>query len=245
MIRKTHPPVGFRFTLRHHLIAVAYFAVLSAGMVSAFEGPAATTGCALARWVLLATPWVLGSLVWVFDRPGPLRDWTSAGLLFAFYPALTIYIDLSIALDAASSRLLPSLGPILLFNALMLVSSLAFYRKMKRLNCPVCARRSLIPLIRLKGQSRRSDRTRWCASCGGQFWRDSTEAWRVERRRTWIDHPPSVLGSAGEEMDEDPVENGVGCQSGTVYSGSGPLGTRLESGLREEMTHAAPVERSP
>jgi hypothetical protein len=201
MTGKTHSPAGIVLTLRHQMIAVAYFAVLFAGLVRVLEGPAASAGSAAARWALLGSPWVLGGLVWVFDRPGPLRDWTTAGLLFAFYPALTIYVDVSVALGAAESGALPGLGSMALFNALMLGSSLAYYLRMRRLHCPACGERSMIPLVRLKGQSGRSNRTRWCASCGVQFWRDPSGAWRPERRTTWAGASGPLGLPSGEPSD--------------------------------------------
>lgn len=180
---------GFRPTLRHQMIVVAYFALLSAAAAPQFQRTVPDPAYAVVRLILLGSPWVLGGLVAVFDRPGPLRDWAAAGFLFAFYPSLTLFLDLSAARDAATTGACPRLGGLLLFNALMLASTLVYLVKMRPQRCPSCARRSLIPLVRLMGQSRRFRRTRWCASCGGQFWHNGDGAWRAERRTTWVALP--------------------------------------------------------
>ncbi len=189
---KTPATRGLRLTLRHLLITVAYVAVLSAGLKSVTAYPASEAGYAAARWLLFTTPWVLGGLIWAFDRPGPQRDWTAATLLFSFYPAATLFVDVSVALRAAETATYPRLGSLALFNVFMVISTVVFYLKMRWLDCPTCATRTLLPLVRLTGQSRRVDNTRWCSTCHGLFWRDRLGVWRPERRTTWADAPRPV-----------------------------------------------------
>ncbi len=175
--------------LRHQMMLVAYFAVLSSVLAPVLNRPGPGAALGVLRVVLLGSPWILGGLVVAFERRGPLRDYVVAGLLFSFYPALMLFLDVSAAVEAARSGVVPRSGGLALFNALMLGASVVFYGRMRPAPCPDCGRRGLVPLMRLVGQSGRFGNTRWCASCGGQYWRDRAGVYRAERRKTWVPAP--------------------------------------------------------
>jgi hypothetical protein len=187
-----HGVAPFRLTLRRQMILVAYFAVIFAVVNATIDRPAADAGRSAARVFLLLSPWVLGGLVALFDRPGPVRGWSVACLLFLFYPALAVDLDLTLALDVVRSGWPPSPWAALVFNLLIAGPTWLFFWRMAPARCPECARSTLIPLVRLSGQSRRLHGTGWCAGCGRLFWRGRRGAWQRERRATWIDPAPAV-----------------------------------------------------
>src|SRR5947209_9967561 len=90
------PLVGLRITLRDLMIAVAYSGVMSALVANVLKGPGPDTYQTSARVLLLLSPWVLGGLIVLFERPGPTKDWLAACVLFAFYPALVLYHDVAV-----------------------------------------------------------------------------------------------------------------------------------------------------
>src|SRR5260370_32255554 len=90
------PLVGLRITLRDLLIAVAYSGVMSALEANLLKGPGPDPYQTSARVLLLLSPWVLCGLIVVFERPGPLKDWLAACLLFSFYPPLVPYHDVAV-----------------------------------------------------------------------------------------------------------------------------------------------------
>src|SRR5262249_28095261 len=88
---------GLRLTLRQQMIAVVYFAVVFAIMGTLRD----TSGeLDLHNGILLAillTPWMLGFVVMLLDRPGPLRNWSVSTILMLFPPALALGHDWTIA----------------------------------------------------------------------------------------------------------------------------------------------------
>jgi hypothetical protein len=171
------------------MIGVVYFAVLFA-LVHAItrRGGTDVVGACVAT-VLLGSPWLLGLLVMAFDRPGPLRNWVISSLLVLFSPALALHYDWTLARDYCQVGSLPSPLLILSLNLFFLGSYAVYWRAMGPQPCPSCHRRSLIPLMHLWGQTPRTSKTRWCASCGSLFWRIGAGPWQKERRRTWLDKP--------------------------------------------------------
>jgi hypothetical protein len=53
----------------------------------------------------------------------------------------------------------------------------------------------MIPLLWLWPPNKRTANTRWCGSCGAQYWREGKGAWQKERRATWVD----TLSGEGDE----------------------------------------------
>jgi hypothetical protein len=211
----------FAMTLRRHMIVVAYAAVISAVSAPVIDLPGRDHARDVLWTVLLLSPWVLGGLVAAFDRPGPLRNWTVVVLLFLFYPALAVGLDLTIALQGWRSGTWLTPWTALVFNLLVAFPTLLFFHKMAPKRCPTCARSTIIPLLQLAGQSHRIQGTNICLSCGRHYWRDRRGHWQVERRRTWV--TPSVRPDprAGRS---DPRKVGCGSLRG-VPAGRAGVGT--------------------
>jgi hypothetical protein len=210
MNAKSAPLAGLRLTLRDQAIAVAFAALMCAVLANLLKGAGPDDYQTASRVLLLLSPWVLAGLFMLFERPGPIKDWLVACVLFAFYPALVLYHDVAVVHGIVLNGSAPKLAMTLTFNALILGSTGLFYHRMRPIPCPTCSRRTLIPLIRLMGQSRRIQKTRWCAACGGQFWRDLHGAWRIERRATWA-YPSHHL--------ESPAERAALCQPARTAMG--------------------------
>ena len=101
------PLTGLKWTLRHQMIAVATCAVLFAWSAPRLDDGGPEAGLALARFVLLTAPWVLGGLALAFDRRGPLREWVACGLLFCAFPSAILFLDLGAALTFLESGVCP------------------------------------------------------------------------------------------------------------------------------------------
>jgi hypothetical protein len=136
---------------------------------------------------VLYSPWLLGLLVIVLDCPGPIRNWLGPLLISLFYPALGFWYDWT-ALDAwirHGDR--PAWVYLVPVNGVLLFGFVAYVARMAPKRCPRCQRRSLIALLRLFAQEKRTVNTHWCASCGAQLWKDPEGRWQNERRQTWLD----------------------------------------------------------
>ncbi len=129
------------------------------------------------------------------DRAGPVKNWSVSFLLYLLYPAFALNHDAVALGDYLVSGKPPAFWTTLLLNATLIPVSILSFVKMVPKPCPGCQKRALIPLMRLFMKDRRTTNTRWCASCGGKFWKDQEGNWRVERRKTWLDEPtePSTL----------------------------------------------------
>jgi hypothetical protein len=188
------------------MILVAYFAVISAATAPVARGASPGAARDAVRVVLLLSPWVIAGLVAAFDRPGPARSWAVVCLVFLFYPALAIDVDLSMLLRAWKSGAFPWSWGALVFNLLVGGSTYLFYRAMAVTRCPGCGGSALIPLLHISGQSRRLNRTRWCAACGDLYWRDREGVLQEERRTTWADRPQP---DAPPDLELEPVPQSV------------------------------------
>lgn len=195
-------PSGLRPTLRHQMIAIVYFAVIFA-IVDAVRkrGIAETLGVMTACGLLL-TPWILGVLVMVLDRPGPQRNWTVTSIFMLFAPGIALYYDSVTVATYWRTGTIYSV-PLTLFMNLFFFGSYAIYWKATGpQTCPLCNKWALIPLVRLSGPTRRTEKTRWCAACGGLLWRLGNGPWQKERRRTWLDG--AVVDIVRPFDDDDP-----------------------------------------
>lgn len=182
----------FRPTLRHQMILVAYAAVLMSIVTWVNRSPVLGGSVNTPVTALLLSPWILAILVLAFDRHGPLKYWLAPLLLMLFPPLLAICFDVYMVQEFIASGALPRLVPALLINGLFLPALVLFWTQTKPVDCPTCGDRSLIPLIHPWGRSKRTFKTRWCASCGSKFWRGSGKDWLPERRTTYYEDRPGV-----------------------------------------------------
>lgn len=178
---------GLRLTLRHQMIGVAYFALVFTTMGAARDGAGQLDLFHGMLWSVLLTPWMLGFLVLLLDRPGPLRNWTVSTLFMLFSPALAVAHDWITAATLLDTGSIPHPVSTLAINVVFLGAFAVYWYYMAPARCPGCGRASLIPLMMLGGQTRRTVKTRWCAGCGGQYWGAGRGPWNKERRRTWLD----------------------------------------------------------
>ena len=187
MDQNTESPSGLLPTRRHGAILALYLALLSAVLIP-FSALVRVIGEANTTFlVALLSPWLLGTLIVVFDRPGPVRNWAGPLLLSLFYPTLALSYDWVIVAQWVRSGSPPDLRVPLVGNVLLLGGFSMYAASMLPRRCPACNHRSLIPLLRLWRKERRTAKTRWCASCGGKYWKDRKGVWQEERRRTWLD----------------------------------------------------------
>jgi hypothetical protein len=147
---------GVRPTLRHLMIltvAVALLSAVAAPMVR--HGPNGSD-LAQATSVVIFAPALLGLLVFMMDRPGPVKNWL-AGLLLQFtYPVVVVWAD-GLAYEFGQGRRL--FWPLVVLNALTIPSLLRIVNRLPE-RCPQCGLRALLPLGRFNLT------LRWCASCG-------------------------------------------------------------------------------
>jgi hypothetical protein len=180
------------------MIGVAYFAVIFAVIARPTRNQGEQVALVLARAVILLTPWVLAGLIGAFEKPGPVKNWAVLLSLFLFYPAIALYVDLAFAVSAWETGSVSRLWTLVAFNALIGGSSCLFFRHMAPARCPSCSKRAMIPLVKVSGQSPRLGKSRWCGACHGQFWRDASGSWCVEKRHTWV----------SPESEEEEIEPG-------------------------------------
>jgi hypothetical protein len=179
--------LALRFRARHLLIVVAYFAVLLGILVPVvrYYGSSGMINGSLV--ILLASPWLLGILVLLVERKGPVKYWAAPLLLSLTAPALALSHDWVIADVWRRTGSVPNAMVSLLVNALLIGTFSLFFASMYPGCCPRCGHRSLIPLLRLWGRGSRTSKTRWCGHCGAQYWRNREGLWQKERRSTWVD----------------------------------------------------------
>ena len=136
--------------------------------------------------VILISPWVLGMMVMIFDRAGPVRNWFGSVLHSVFYPLALITFNWCVVDQWKRYDWLPH--PVLLVSInLLLLACLGFcFRYLRPRRCPSCLHRGMIPLMPWLFREERSNSTHWCALCGSQYWKKEG-AWEPERRKTWWD----------------------------------------------------------
>jgi hypothetical protein len=152
------------------------------------------TGLALAStlqvsWVflLLIFPWILGITVMIFDREGPVRNWLGPVIHSVFYPLALVRYNAIVVQEWMKTGSFPQPAIVVFVNAALLGTFLLFVHYLWPRRCPVCKDNKLLPLVPLVFREPRSNSTRWCASCGKQFWK-SHGLWEPERRTTWWDY---------------------------------------------------------
>ena len=176
-------PHGWRPTLRHQAIVVAYFALLFAGLAPLLESWGRWAAFNATVAALLVSPWLLATLVLLFDRSGPLKHWLAPVLLATFGPMLALGYDLAAVAEWAARGTAPPMAPLVVVNLFFMAAFAYYIRHVGPTTCPTCARRALIPVYYLWGTSMRTRTTRWCAACGASYWRRSRDTpWQRERR---------------------------------------------------------------
>jgi hypothetical protein len=198
MDQNTEHPYGLLPTRRHGAILALFLALLSAALIPFSALVRVSGGANTPFLVALLVPWLLGTLIVMFDRPGPVRNWAGPLLISLFYPTLALSYDWAIVAQWVRSGSPPDLRVALVGNVALLGGFSLYAASMLPRRCPACGQRGLIPLLRLWRQERRTSKTRWCASCKGMYWRDRGGVWREERRKTWLDtarERPGVEGT--------------------------------------------------
>jgi hypothetical protein len=190
-----------RLTLRRQSILVASFALITGVLVPVVSRMGSSGIVNPTLMLLLLTPWVLGMLVLVFDRRGPVKYWAAPLLVSLIAPALIICLNWRVVQTWIVYRTIPGVIPTLVVNFCLIAAFMRFLTRMSPRRCPKCGRWTLIPLRSFRGVEARTANTRWCGSCGAKYWRtDKGEDWKVERRRTWIDD--LTKDSDGREAEE-------------------------------------------
>ncbi len=145
-----------------------------------------TSGARITRLLFLLVmvlPWVIGAII-LTTSDGPVKNWAVKLIVSLSFSAILCYTAVILTQMARFLGLSPVFcsGP---FVALPMAWYLFFLVHMSPRRCPSCERRSLIPLLRLANKDKRSANTRWCAGCGGKYWKDPSGTWKKERRQTW------------------------------------------------------------
>jgi hypothetical protein len=231
--RDTSSQLAAGFALRHLLIVFAYLAVLFKVVVPALRFSGLRAPSSLIMAVVLISPPLLALLALMIERPGALKSWCVIFLNALFFPAVVLNHDFVALLGYLREGRAPVLWVTVVLNLVGLACVSRFAGKLLPRICPRCARRALIPLIRLGKRESRSSNTSWCGSCGGKFWKDRDDRWRLERRQTWLD-----------TLDESATARDVAPTPGHGASASAPH--RPRSGhLASEVWTRSPVAAGP
>ena len=183
---------GLRPNARHGLIFGFYLGLFLLVDCLILATHRAIGGVNVLPLIFMFCIWLLGVLIVLLDRPGPVRNWAGPFLLSLTCPYVALWYDAEVTLHWARSFPVPPWYQLVAVNGLLLGGFALYCRRMYPRTCPSCGLRSLIPLVRLTRPEKRLTRTSWCASCGETHWKDAEGAWQKERRRTWIDEPVPV-----------------------------------------------------
>jgi hypothetical protein len=177
------------------LLPWIYFALLLGLLAAHAQGLSPRVLSRLGLPILLL-PWASGILLLPIWRTGPLKNWAVPWLISLTFPAMILAygIDLTRTWSSFGGSSTPFLLGV--FIAFPVAWYLRFFARMRPRCCPGCGRNSSIPLMHLAKLEKRSGNTRWCAGCGGKYWRDGQGAWQEERRITWHDRQTDRGGSS-------------------------------------------------
>ncbi|WP_422926372.1 hypothetical protein [Singulisphaera sp. PoT] len=174
------------------------------GFITAYDAP---------LFLILVAPWVLVMLFLVLERQGPAKYWAALVLLSFCLPALAVYHNRFALNIWGKSESSPTTLVSVLINFVLIGGFLLLLIAISPERCPRCGRRTLIPLIRFWGRGKRSAKTRWCGSCGAQYWRIGRGVWQKERRFTWVDELNET--KAGEAVPRPHDHKPIGRKSET------------------------------
>ncbi|MHC5540543.1 hypothetical protein ACYOEI_20170 [Singulisphaera rosea] len=136
---------------------------------------------------LIASLWVVGILILLLDRESPGKYWAVPLLLSITFPGLAVWYDWWTFDRWRTAGESPHLGATVVLNFLLFGAFVALVLSTRPDRCPRCGHWALIPLPRFRRLGDRAAKTRWCGSCGAQYWRQGKGVWQKERRMTWID----------------------------------------------------------
>jgi hypothetical protein len=133
---------------------------------------------------ILVLPWLTGTVLLATWSAGPVKNWAVPWLISFSFPLIVLEygVHLTRASSFASGSSFAVFG---FFVAVSVACYLQFITRMRPARCPGCGRAALIPLMKVREQDQRSANTRWCAACGGEYWRGRQGVWNEEKRTTW------------------------------------------------------------
>jgi hypothetical protein len=223
MTPSSNRPFGLSVISRHLVILLSSFTLLLGVLVLAIKFIGIGPSMYAPGVILIGSPWLLGVLVLAVERNGPVKYWAAPLLLSLTSPALAVCHNWVIVDFWRQTGAIPNVLVSLTINAILIGSFSAFFVAMYPGCCPRCGHRSLIPLRKFWGQSKRTPNTRWCGSCGAQYWRDRQGIWQKERRATWVD--ATVPATPTPVSSEDPSRTNpgeAGSERSPVLPYSGP-----------------------
>ena len=192
-----------------HLAILALFFALFLGSPLAPDGRAlgARALLNLPLFLLVASPWLFGAVILVFDRKHQVKLWVAPLLLSLLAPVLVAFDNWPIVLHWPPTQNLTLLISSLLINLVLVWRFTFSARSLCPRCCPECDNWSMIPLQSFAGSTARTKNTLWCASCGALYWRTNEGEWKKERRQIWLDLPPRKAtpkaGKDGRPFDTD------------------------------------------
>jgi hypothetical protein len=136
---------------------------------------------------IMLLPWATGMLLLAIGRAGPVKNWAVPWLISFSFPVVILKYGVQLTRMWLSSGSASTPAVLAFFFVIPALWYLRFLAHMRPVRCRGCGRASSIPLMKIGKQDQRSANTRWCAACGGKYWRDRQGVWKVEKRTTWHD----------------------------------------------------------
>jgi hypothetical protein len=136
---------------------------------------------------IIVLPWASGLVLLPILRTGPLKNWAIPWLISLAFPMIALKFGVDLTRASLSVARASTLFVLVFFVAMPLAWYLWFLARMSPRRCPGCGKAGFIPLMKAGKQDPRSGNTRWCAGCGGEYWRDRHRVWQEDRRMTWHD----------------------------------------------------------
>src|SRR5262249_7502511 len=131
-----------RFTIRHLLILIAYLAILFKFVIPLLAVVGHLTGWSAVTPILLISPPLVGLLVMIIERPGPLKNWCVSFLNVLFFPALVLNQDVHWLLKYVYHGTAPAFLPMLLLNGIVFPFAFVYCGRLVPNRCPSCQRRT-------------------------------------------------------------------------------------------------------
>jgi transcription elongation factor Elf1 len=222
MMSHANRPSGLRFLSRRLATLLFSFTASLSLVVLGLRLSGTSRSIDAVLVILVGAPWLLGVLVLAVERKGAVTYWAAPFLLSLTTPAVAVCHNWGLIDHWRKTGEVPDGIVSLLLNAVLIGACSLFYIAMSQGCCPRCGHRCLIPLRRFWLQNKRTARTRWCGSCGAQYWRDPQGLWQKERRATWIDakaHSNQAQPSGDEANRIKSIETGAESPQAAQYGG--------------------------
>lgn len=181
----TPRPGGLHPTLRQFMIVVLGIATILAACVHnrnyELLGNRADVVCLNVAFLIAGwpVPWMM-ILLFLLDRPGPVRNWTVALCLASWGLVAGIAFVTADPLSWALCGRPTIVFPLLPITGLVCLCAAPYsFRPLRPGRCRHCGRRSIIPTATKSATRKVKLMTGWCASCGTEYERKSTEMWRA------------------------------------------------------------------